>query len=140
MGIPDPAEDTRVGEGSLECTVLLQQCLAEPLEPHLQRLDPTRVETGEGLFSSDHMERGTLVRAGLREEERPVGEVQSGMSPLLGNGCTSLLPLEASGDHEMDHGEEIVLQLEHHPLPYPAESRHPLPLQLGDSRLVGAKE
>ncbi len=40
----------------------------------------------------------------------------------------------------MDHGEKIVLQLEHHLLPYPAESRHPLPLQLGDPRLVGAKE
>ena len=51
-----------------------------------------------------------------------------------------LVPLQAAGDHQVDHQEQLVLQREHDALAEPAQAEHLPALGRGDRRHGGAQQ
>ena len=111
MCVADPADNPRIGQRPLERAILSQEGISEFTEVHLQRLYSPWIEAAQCLLTPHDMERGPLVCARLREQERTAREVEGRVSPFLGDGGARLLPLETPAHHEVDHGEELTLEL-----------------------------
>src|SRR3970040_491691 len=56
-----------------------------------------------------------MLGAGLRELERAGAEVEGGQSAPLGERRSCVLPVEPPRDHEVEHEEQLAVQLDHDP-------------------------
>src|SRR5947207_11634160 len=72
------------------------------------------------------MNSGTLFLRGLGEQQRAVRKVERGQADLARDDGTVLLPAEAPSDHQVDHEEQVVLELEDQPLARTSQAQHAL--------------
>ena len=70
VGVADAADEARIGEGALECAVLLRQRAAKTGEIRVEKIStPPGSMSCEGLFATHHVERGAALAAGFGERE-----------------------------------------------------------------------
>ena len=69
-----------------------------------------------------------------------MGEIEGRVTPFARDRGTRIPPLKAPRDHQVDNGEEIVVQAENHPLPKPGEATHDLAVHFADRRIPGLEE
>ena len=65
------------------------------------------------------MDRGALLLRRLGQQQRSVGEVEGRQADPGGDGRAVLLPSKAAGDHQVDHQEKIVFELQNQAFPEP---------------------
>ncbi len=75
-----PLTIVRIGQRPLERVVLAPQSRREVLRARAEDLQTSGVQIGQGLPSSDQVERGPPLLAGLGEDQGPGGEVEGGQS------------------------------------------------------------
>src|SRR4026209_2541155 len=126
VGITDSAEESGIGERSLEGMVLLNQPLGELGETGFQNLQAATRELPESLLSAHEPKRSTALGAGFGKNECPVREVERGEADFTRNFRSGRHPAQTAGNHEMNHQEQIVLQLEHDSLSHPSHSNDAL--------------
>jgi hypothetical protein len=54
--VADPAENARIGQRALQRPVLAPECLYEGVARRLQHLQPARVDGGEAILATDHVQ------------------------------------------------------------------------------------
>ena len=140
VGVADAAEEMRIGEGPLQRVVLLHQRSSERREVGVERFEPAGLMGRQGRFAAHKVERCPLLRARLREDERAAGEVERGRSDLAGHLRPRLLPVQPARDHEMQHEEQVVVELEDDALAEPAQAADRLAEDGVDRRVEGAEE
>ncbi len=123
VGTADPGQQARVGEGTLERVVLPPERLAELGLRGLERLDPAPIESHEPALAGEGVERRAPLRARLGQGDGPVGEVEGGEPHLAWQPRTGGLPVEATGDHEVEAEEEVAVERQDDPLPHPRHRR-----------------
>ena len=93
------------------------------------------------LVRSTHdVQRGALLRALLREEQRADGEVEGRQPAALGDRDVALAPAQPAGDHQVEDQEQLAVELEHDALADAAGTADRLPLHGRDGRVHGAQE
>src|SRR5262249_54949436 len=99
VGVADAVEESRVRERALQRMVLAQQGVLEVIEAGAKNVQAASIEAGEGRLSGEDVQRGPLLRAGLREENGAVIEVKRGEPVSTERSCKvreALLALGAS--------------------------------------------
>ena len=84
----------------------------EPAEVDFQGLDAAGVEPAQGLIPAHHPHRHPFLPARLGEEQRAIGKIQGAGRTLARDGGPGIPPLETARDHEVDHGVQIVVQVQ----------------------------
>ncbi len=124
VGVADPAQDRGIGEEPLEGVVLAEQRGAETPRDRLEHLDPAGVVLAQRGLALDEMDGRPPPGPGLGHDEGAGREVERGEPDLAGRLRPRALPVQAAGDHEMQHQEEIARQLDDDPLAESREAGH----------------
>ncbi len=121
VGVADPAEGVRVGEGPLEGVVLADQRGAELVERGRVDLEAAGVVVLPGVAAEEHGERCPVLRAGLGEQQGAGREVEGGQGALGGQPGPGRLPVEPAGDHQVQDEPEVAVEADGDPLPEAAD-------------------
>src|SRR5690606_39034999 len=132
-------EDPRVGEGALQRPVLGSEGGGELLGCGVQGLDAARVEPFQRLLGADEPNARPSLGPLLGQDQAPGVEVDRGETHLLRDRRLGTLPTESPGDHQMDHQEQLVGELEDDPLSDPAQPGDLLTHRYVVGRVVGAE-
>src|SRR6185436_2441292 len=89
--------------------------------------------------SREHVQRGTLPGARLGERERAVREAER-RERAPGDGLVRLLPVEASGDHQVERGVKPALERHHDALAEPRDPECFAAFERLERRLGGAQQ
>src|SRR2546428_9812910 len=108
--VPDAAEGPRVGEGALEGVALTGERFLKRGQIGLEHLETPAVERGEGACAPRQVDGGALLLARLGEEQRAVGEVESGETVAARDRRAARLPPQPPRDHEVQHDEVVVVE------------------------------
>src|SRR5688572_16225403 len=120
--IADSAEETRVGQRTLEGMAFRAQPLGEAVFVRFQYLEPASLELDQALFSCYQIDGGAALGAYLGEHENSGGKLERRQSHLTRRLGTGGLPAKAPGNHQVDHQEESILELKDDPLSHPPEA------------------
>ena len=96
--------------------------LRERGEIGLQHLQPAGVERPQRRLALHEVQRRPPLRARLGKGERPVVELEHCERDPAGRSGAGRQPAQPPRDHQVDHEEELALELEHDPLADPAEA------------------
>ena len=123
VGVADAGEEARIGERALEGVVLAFNRAGELRQIRFEDLDAARVHRLQRRLALHQMQRGAPLRAGLGERQRAVLELEERerAARLLAG------PVQAAGDHQVQHEEELVLEPEDDALAEPGQPRTVLP-------------
>ncbi len=103
VGIADAAEQTRIGEGALESMVGGEKRGGKARQIGIENFEPTGIESAKAFFSRDNVEGSALLRASFAPEKRAARKIKCGEMALarkLGGGRA---PVQATGDHQVQH-------------------------------------
>ncbi len=140
VGVPDAAEEPRVGEGALEGVALTRERFPKGGEIGLEHLETPAVERGEGARAPRQVDGGAPLLARLGEEQRAVGEVESGETVAARDRRAVRLPPQPPRDHEVQHDEVVVVETERDALAEPTELLHHAPRHVGDRGIDGPQQ
>ncbi len=108
VGVAHAADEARIGEGALEGAVFLGEGGAEACEIGGEDLDAAGIDRAQALFAAHYVEGGAALAAGFGKGEGSAGEVEGGEGVAAGEFGLGGLPVEASGDHEVEYQPEIA--------------------------------
>ena len=94
----------------------------------------------EGLLAAEDVQRGAAFGAGFGENEMRAGREVEGEQPVAaGELGLRRTPVQAAGDHEMDHEPETAFETDGDALADAAQSPYGAPFDGGDGRVGGAQ-
>ena len=140
IGVADAGEQPRAGQRALERVVLGREARSELRRCAGQRLEATGVECRERCLALDNMQRRAALAAGLRQDDRTVIEIEHRQRAAR-RLAVRRPPVQATGDHQMDHEEQrlVGIELDDHPLAEPADADDLATGQRRDRRDGGAQ-
>src|SRR5262245_56237965 len=112
IGIPDAAEQTRIGERTLHGMVLPRESFREGLKGRIQNLESSAVKESQCTFALSHVKRCALVRSGFGEKQSSRRKIECGKAETRRDGGAMLFPLESPGDHQVDDEEQVTFKYE----------------------------
>src|SRR5262245_21050954 len=110
IGVADPADGTRIGEGALERMVSLAKDGLKLIERRREQLEAPPVLRAEGISAAKHREPCAALRARLGEQQRSVREIEGRQRRLSRELHAERLPVEAPGDHQMENEPQFVIE------------------------------
>jgi len=137
VGVPDSREEMRVGERSLERMSFPGQGFAKIPGRCGEDVESAEVEFLQGSIALDGMQRGTLLRARFGEEQAAAGKIKGGMPAFARDGNSTLLPLEATGNHQMKNEIELVCEIQDDSLADQVDTQNGLPFEIAQRRRDG---
>ena len=140
--IPDAAQQTRVRECALQSVVAQREARGEFGERRRERLETAGVERDKTRFALHHVNRGSLLGSGFGQRERTCGKIERDESaPSIGLGALGRgMPMEPSGDHQMQHHPDSTVHAERDALADAAQRGDRASLDQGQRRLDGTDE
>ena len=124
IGVTDAAEQTRVGERTLQRVVLAPQHTPEIVQTAVQHLDAAGIVLSANSRGTAHgMQRRTLDGARLGEDQGAGRQIESRQAQLARNASPRRAPAKPPGDHQVEDQEEIALKLEDDALAQPVETQ-----------------
>ena len=116
--------------------ILGDEALAKNLEAGVVDLQATRIVLGQRRIATNQVKRCSPLGALLGEQDRPVAEIErrEPASSRQVDRLAALLraPAKAAGDHQVNHDEQTVFELEHDPFADPPDTPDPLAGRLGE--------
>jgi hypothetical protein len=135
ISVPDAVEEGRVGQGSLESVVLTSDGARKIFPGCRHDVDPAPIQLGQGRPPADDVHGRALLGARLGDDERAIRKVQGHQPDLARYLRVPWLPVEPSGDHEVQDEEELVrIELDHDAFPQPGDRSDPLTLSRPNRR------
>jgi hypothetical protein len=119
---------------------LADERIAKALEIGVENFQTARIVGAEAILTANDMERGTLLRARLGDEQRPIWEVERRESHLPDGFRATRSPAKPPGDHQMKNEKEIIVEREDDPLAEAAKLDNPLPFRGADRHIDRAEE
>src|SRR5207302_6250855 len=89
---------------------------AELLERGTEHDQSSRIVLRERALAAHDVERGAMLGSRFREQQRAVRKIAGRESRAPRNGCAGGLPVQPTGDHEVQHDEILAVEGEHDPL------------------------
>lgn len=95
-----------------EGVILGQQLLAKRLQVRVENLHTARIQRAQRRLALHEVQGGAALGAGLGERQRAILELEKGerVARFLAG------PVQASGDHEVQHEMQVAFQAEHNTL------------------------
>src|SRR5207245_1652566 len=110
--VADPVEQMRIGEGALERMRFTSQGGAELSWRRAEHVEASRVVRGKPLDAAQQVQRCAVLRPRFRQEQAPARKIPGGEAGTAGNPHAGRLPVESARDHQMENGEQVVLESE----------------------------
>ena len=139
VGVADAAEKPGVGERALQGVVLGAKPLREGVAARGQRLQSSALELLQGCPVPKHVQRGPPPGPGFRQDQPSGREGEYGEGDSPGRLLAGKQPTQAPGDHQVDHHEAILRELQDNPLAQPGNPTNIAALQLGRRHLNGTQ-
>src|SRR4029078_1672452 len=124
-----------MGERALERVVAATQCGEKFARARVRDLEPAWVVLREPTLAAHDVQRCTLLRARLRQQQRAVVEAERERDELRRLVRPRFAPLEAARDHQMNHEPDVVFEADRDALAESAKMDDALSDRLGDTRL-----
>ncbi len=140
VSVTDAAEDTRIGQRPLECVGVALQSRRELRGLAGKRVDASGIVFVQPVGAANQMQGRAFLLARLGHDQRAVLEIERGEAQFGRQLCTRIAPAQSPRDHQVQHQEQVALELEHNPLAESAQTRHAASLRVSDRRLDGAKQ
>ena len=80
------------------------------------------------------------ARASLGEDQAAGGKIERGQADLSRDRRSAIAPAQASGDHQVEHQEQLITEIEDDPFTHPLQADDGPSLQLRGRRLDGADD
>jgi hypothetical protein len=100
----------------------------------------TGIVGGQRTRTPDDVQRCPVLRARLGEQQRAVPEIPRRESGAAGYRHAGGLPMQPAGDHQVQHGEIVVLEHENDALAEAAHVPDRAPGEVGDRRVRRAEQ
>ncbi len=110
IGIPDAAEKMGIRQAAFEGVVGRGQSLRKGLKIGLEDFKATGVETSEPLRALHKVKRSSFPRSRLSQDQAASRKVKGGERTPRTQSESGLAPMEASGDHEVQHKPAFVIE------------------------------
>ena len=108
--VADPAEHVRIGQSALQRMIPDGQAAREFFERCGHDIDSAGIECGQPRLARSHMQRRALLRSGLGQREAAVVEQERGQGAAAVGLLGFLAPVQASGDHQVQHQPDVVIE------------------------------
>ncbi len=109
-------------------------------EARVHDLEPAGILLPERGAAAQQEEAGALLLAGLRQQQRAAVEAEGGEGVAAAGPCSGGLPVQAPGDHEVQHQEQLVLEGDHDALAEALQADHRPPLGCLQRRVHRAQQ
>src|SRR5438067_1171626 len=137
VGIADAAEEMRISQRPLECVVVSCEGRREFRERATEYFNTPGIDVFERVEALQQMKRRALARAGFGQEERSVWKINRREIVLPARfyfrDCRQ--PMQAAGDHQMEHQPELIVELKGNALSDAPQCSHLFSFQNRDWRL-----
>lgn len=130
----------RCGSVRARFTVWSTQRCGEGASVGVERFDASGIERVHRLFPADQVEGGALLGGGLRQQECPGREVESGESHLGRHLGAARTPPQAAGDHQMKHEVKVFIEVEDDALAHTPGRRDAPAVNLAQRRIERTNE
>jgi alkanesulfonate monooxygenase SsuD/methylene tetrahydromethanopterin reductase-like flavin-dependent oxidoreductase (luciferase family) len=110
IGIANAAENLWVGQGALYRVIGGGQRRANNVQGTIQRLYPAGVQGVERGRTFDYMQRCAFLAARLGQGQRARRKIESGQVGFCADFCADGFPVQPSGDHQVKHEPDIVVE------------------------------
>ena len=107
-----PQNRSRVGERALERVVARQQRGSELVEVGVQRLEAAAVELRERRLARTRWIDARFFGLASVSSSVPFSKSNAASPILPGSAWPAFLPVQAPGDHQVQHQEQLVVELE----------------------------
>src|SRR5688572_7731419 len=118
--VADAAEQTWIGERTLNCVVFACEPFCKVFDRRSQNFECSAIKLGKFGFALSEVQRRSFFGASLRQQERARWEIKGRQSNSCGNRSALLPPLKAAGNHKMNDEENLVVKFENDLLAKPA--------------------
>ena len=108
--VPDSADDAGIRQRPLQSPVFTDQRRAEAGQIGRENIDASRVHGEQAGLARHHVERCPPLAAGLCERERSRREIESRQILAPPEGRVGRPPMQAAGDHQVQHQPEVAIQ------------------------------
>src|SRR5258708_8826654 len=140
IGIAHAAEQAGIGQSALEGVVFPGERGPKALQVRVDHFKSAAVEAIDQASAAHQVERGSFLRAGLGEQQRAVGEIETRQPTAPGDFPALCKPMQPTGDHQMKNQEQISLQLEDDPLSEARNAKNALALGVSQWGLRRAQD
>ena len=138
--VADSTEEVRVGERSLHRMVLARESLRKLIDRRREDIQSTGVMPRQAAAAAQYMQRSPALRSRLRQHQCSVREVERCEADLSGELCTYGLPVQPTGDHQVQHQPMIVLEPDGDALPESPQCNNLPTLHRFNGRLEGSQQ
>src|ERR1043166_1569124 len=138
--VADAAEEPRVGERTLDRVILQAKARGEILECRVEGLESSAAELGESVATANEMQRGAAFRSGFGEREYAGRKLERGEVVATAGFGTFRLPVQSTGDHQMDDDEQLAVRLDRDAFAESLDGDDALADQVGEWWLDGAEQ
>ncbi len=104
----DGVLNAEAGQWSLERVALRGEAGGEGGQIEVERLEATRVESGDAGGAVGHVERGPAAAAGFGDHQRAGLEVDRRQADAPGNRGPGRQPAQPTGNHQVQHGGDFA--------------------------------
>ena len=112
---------------------------AERWEVGVEDLEPAAIELAQGVRAAHQMDGRAALGARLGQGQGARGEVEGGEPDLPRQPRARALPVQAAGDHQVQHQEEIAVERDDDALAEARDPDHVAPTGVGERRVDGAE-
>jgi len=140
IGVSDSAEHPRIGQHALQRVIAGAQRGRERVDRQREHVRSPGVHPVDCGPAADDVQRRLLPRSGLRKQQRALRKIERCESELRGNRRAAFAPSQPARNHEVDHDEEVAVELKDDPLSDPGERPDGVPFDGADRGLVAADE
>src|SRR4051794_31224577 len=114
----------RCRQCSLERAILRTESLFEFHVARSEGLEAAAVVSRERFAARHRIQAGAFTRALFREQQATGGKIKSCEASTRRDRGTELLPVQPPGDHQMQHQEEVSLELDDDAFSEPSHTDH----------------
>src|SRR5258707_1357935 len=108
IGIADAADDAWIGKSPLERAVFGCKGGAKRIEIAREDIDSSGIDGTQTLFARDDIQRCSVLCTGFGKHERTAGKIESRQTPAARELRSWDLPVQAAGNHQVQHQPEIA--------------------------------
>src|SRR6185437_14982247 len=137
--VADAAEQSRIGERSLECVILQRELCAERIGCRVERLDAASIERAKRGLALYRVQRCAARSARFCQKQRSRRKTEARQHGARWTLLSRCAPAEPSRDHEVDDEKELIAEAEHDAFPDAAHTGHMPTLVFGDGWSHGAQ-
>src|SRR5579872_5833940 len=135
ISVANTADDSRIGQSALERAVFRGQRSAERLESAGEDINAARINGLQVLLTVENIQRGAMLAASFGEHKRTVGKIKGGETLPPSQFCSTLPPVQTTGDHQVQDHPQIALNADSNPLPDAPQFTNFAALDFRDCRL-----